>query len=73
MGDLNFRLTESYDKNPEEIEQLVERGELAELRQHDQLLEAKRTKQAFAEFTEEDFKFAPTFKFKVGQGSYDHK
>lgn len=73
MGDLNFRLDENFDKNPEEIERMIEKGELDELFKHDQLHQVRRTKQAFSEFSELQPKFAPTFKFEVGECSYDHK
>ena len=65
LGDLNFRLREG-GFTFEEISELVERGEVGQLLEQDQLRLAMAEGRAFQEFGEEEIRFAPTFKFKIG-------
>lgn len=73
MGDLNFRLLEEYDKNPEEIERQIVKKDIKSLFEYDQLRAVMKKGEAFSELTEQDPDFPPTFKFSVGTPCYDHK
>lgn len=73
MGDLNFRLLETYEKTPVEIEREIKKGNLQELLDHDQLHDVMRKDLAFSELRENTPCFPPTFKFEVGSSDYDHK
>lgn len=73
MGDLNFRLLETYEKTPVEIERDIKKGNLKELFNHDQLYYVMRKDLAFSELRENPPCFPPTFKFEVGSSDYDHK
>ncbi|KAF5292863.1 hypothetical protein FQR65_LT11115 [Abscondita terminalis] len=73
MGDLNFRLLEEFEKNPEEIERSIKKGEIKELFKHDQLRHVMANGKAFSELSEIEPDFPPTFKYEVGSQDYDHK
>ncbi|XP_050308563.1 phosphatidylinositol 4,5-bisphosphate 5-phosphatase A-like isoform X2 [Anthonomus grandis grandis] len=73
MGDLNFRLSEDYDRTPEEIERSILKKDLKTLLEQDQLKYVMRKGEAFSEFSEKDPEFPPTFKFDVGTNAYDYK
>lgn len=73
MGDLNFRLDEKYEKNPDEIERDIKKGRHKELLEYDQLQLVMKKGLAFSELRENLPCFAPTFKFEVGTTDYDHK
>lgn len=73
MGDLNFRLLENFDRSPEEIERIINKGNIDELFKHDQLRSVMQKKVAFSELDEGNPLFPPTFKFEVGDSKYDHK
>lgn len=72
MGDLNFRLKEG-GFNFEEISELVERNEVKPLVEQDQLKAVMSEGRAFQDFGEEEIKFKPTFKFKIGFQVYNKK
>lgn len=73
MGDLNFRLLERYTKTPEEVDILIQKGEINGLLEHDELQHVMKTGEAFGELTETPPPFPPTFKYEVGTDYYDHK
>lgn len=73
MGDLNFRLQESFSACPEELDLMIQKGDISRLIEHDQLRSVMRSGEAFSELQEAEPTFKPTFKFEVGKGYYDHK
>lgn len=73
MGDLNFRLLDRIGKTPEEIDLIIQKGDLERLFEHDELKYIMTTGEAFSELTETPPKFPPTFKYEVGTNYYDHK
>lgn len=73
MGDLNFRLSEDYDKTPEQIDFIVQKGQIDSLLEFDQLKEVMEKGEAFSELKESPLNFPPTFKYEVGTCYYDHK
>lgn len=73
MGDLNFRLSENFEVCPEEIDVMVQKGEIAKLFEQDQLRSVMTSGEAFSELQEAVPNFKPTFKYEVGKSYYDHK
>lgn len=73
MGDLNFRLSENFEVCPEEIDVMIQKGDVGKLFEHDQLRGVMRSGEAFSELQEAEPTFRPTFKFEVGKSYYDHK
>lgn len=73
MGDLNFRLLESYEVSPEEIDLMIQKGDISKLFEYDQLRSVMKSGDAFSELQEADPTFKPTFKYEVGKNYYDHK
>ncbi|KAL5289866.1 INPP5J family protein [Megaselia abdita] len=71
FGDLNFRL--SGDDSPEQVRSLVEKNNLKELLERDQLFSVRRENKAFQYLEERLPEFPPTFKFKEGTSQYDMK
>jgi len=69
-GDLNYRL-DSITR--EMAVHGVESGDLAQLLEHDQLLQARRRDAGFVlrAFHEEEITFRPTYKYDVGTDRYD--
>ena len=63
FGDLNYRI----DLDGDRVRQMALNGELSGLREHDQLLLARRDKaHALAEYAEAELAFEPTYKYDVG-------
>ncbi|XP_026734789.1 inositol polyphosphate 5-phosphatase K-like isoform X2 [Trichoplusia ni] len=78
MGDLNFRTDHPTGSSPtpEEIVatlQKIEKDKYATLLKHDQLIAVMDSGEAFSEFTEQDIRFPPTYKFSIGSDEYDLK
>ncbi|XP_044309103.1 phosphatidylinositol polyphosphate 5-phosphatase type IV isoform X4 [Varanus komodoensis] len=70
FGDFNFRL----DENREVVEQILSRGQetdVSKLLQHDQLLKEMVSGSIFKGFQEAPILFRPSYKFDVGQDTYD--
>ncbi|XP_058014901.1 phosphatidylinositol polyphosphate 5-phosphatase type IV isoform X1 [Ahaetulla prasina] len=70
FGDFNFRLNE----NREVVEQILNHGQdldVSVLLQHDQLLKEMQTGSVFKGFQEAPIFFRPSYKFDVGQDTYD--
>ncbi|XP_053138073.1 phosphatidylinositol polyphosphate 5-phosphatase type IV isoform X2 [Hemicordylus capensis] len=70
FGDFNFRLNEDR----EVVEQLLKRDgevDVAPLLQHDQLLQEMEKGSVFKGFHEAPVLFRPSYKFDVGQDTYD--
>jgi len=69
-GDLNYRL-DSITR--ETAVRTIESGDLPQLLDHDQLLQARKRNAAFVlrAFDEDDITFAPTYKYDVGTDRYD--
>ncbi|KAM6422619.1 phosphatidylinositol polyphosphate 5-phosphatase type IV-like isoform 2-T2 [Liasis olivaceus] len=70
FGDFNFRLNE----NREVIEQILNHGQdldVSMLLQHDQLLKEMHNGSIFKGFQEAPIFFRPSYKFDVGQDTYD--
>ncbi|XP_070614868.1 phosphatidylinositol polyphosphate 5-phosphatase type IV isoform X2 [Erythrolamprus reginae] len=70
FGDFNFRLNE----NREVVEQILNDGQdldVSVLLQHDQLLKEMQTGSVFKGFQEAPIFFRPSYKFDVGQDTYD--
>jgi len=72
MGDFNFRLEVDTFTFQEAVIK-VEKGELDDLLEQDQLRLARKSGAAFAELTETLPTFPPTFKYKVGTSVFDAK
>ncbi|XP_063973366.1 inositol polyphosphate 5-phosphatase K-like [Diachasmimorpha longicaudata] len=72
IGDLNFRLN-GEDLTAELIDKLVAKNQLKLLLSRDQLNIAKESGDAFAEFSEADIAFPPTYKFEFSSQEYDLK
>ncbi|XP_015905906.1 inositol polyphosphate 5-phosphatase K isoform X2 [Parasteatoda tepidariorum] len=68
IGDLNFRLD---DYTQEEIVHLIEKKSLSPLLIKDQLRKVMKLGQAFSEFNESPPSFSPTFKYTIGEDTYD--
>ncbi|XP_063384261.1 inositol polyphosphate 5-phosphatase K-like isoform X1 [Cydia fagiglandana] len=78
IGDLNFRTDHPTGSSPtsEEIVtslKKVEKDVYTNILRHDQLLAVMESEEAFAEFSEPDIKFPPTYKFNIGTDEYDIK
>ncbi|XP_047991045.1 inositol polyphosphate 5-phosphatase K-like isoform X1 [Leguminivora glycinivorella] len=78
IGDLNFRTDHPTGSSPtsEEIVTLlkkVEKDVYTNILRHDQLLAVMESEEAFAEFSEPEIKFPPTYKFNTGTDEYDIK
>ena len=68
FGDLNYRI----DLDGDRVRQMALNGELSGLREHDQLLLARRDKtHALAEYAEAELAFEPTYKYDVGTAIFD--
>jgi len=73
LGDLNFRIKESYLPNAEDIVGLIQRDQLKDLLENDQLVIVRNQRRAFQQLTEKLPQFPPTFKFEEGTNVYDLK
>ncbi|CAH0585847.1 unnamed protein product [Chrysodeixis includens] len=78
IGDLNFRTDHPAGSSPTPDEivatlQKIEKDKYATLLKHDQLIAVMDSGEAFSEFTEQDIRFPPTYKFGVGSDEYDLK
>ncbi|CAB3236737.1 unnamed protein product [Arctia plantaginis] len=78
IGDLNFRTDYPSDDSPtaEAIVaalQKIEKDKYTNLLKHDQLNAVMETGEAFSEFTEQEIRFPPTYKFFIGTDEYDIK
>jgi hypothetical protein len=71
LGDFNFRL--NGNTTAIHITEAVAKAKYAELLKADQLLEARRSGEAFSELKELSINFPPTYKFETGVDSYDQK
>ncbi|CAM1308786.1 INPP5J (predicted) [Pycnogonum litorale] len=67
IGDLNFRI----DMSIEDSHTLVQKNELSELLQYDQLRKVMNSGEAFSEFRESDPTFPPTYKFITNTDDYN--
>uniref|UniRef100_A0ACB8F1A8 Uncharacterized protein n=1 Tax=Sphaerodactylus townsendi TaxID=933632 RepID=A0ACB8F1A8_9SAUR len=70
FGDFNFRLNEDR----EVVEQILSQGletDMSELLRHDQLLKEMDNGSIFKGFQEAPIHFCPSYKFDVGQDTYD--
>ncbi|KAH0615452.1 hypothetical protein JD844_004699 [Phrynosoma platyrhinos] len=70
FGDFNFRLNE----NREVVEQILNQGaetDLSKLLQHDQLIKEMDKGSIFKGFQEAPILFRPSYKFDLGQDTYD--
>ncbi|XP_053230774.1 phosphatidylinositol polyphosphate 5-phosphatase type IV isoform X1 [Podarcis raffonei] len=70
FGDFNFRLNEDR----EVVEQILSQGleaDMSKLLQHDQLIKEMASGSIFKGFQEAPILFRPSYKFDVGQDSYD--
>jgi len=71
-GDTNMRLAEksfTFDQ----IVRRVNEGQLSELLSQDQLRHVQREERAFAELSEQDISFQPTYKYVIGRGQELHR
>lgn len=71
IGDLNYRIND--DLSTEEVFQCAERGNLAELRQHDQLNIERKRGAVLQGFEEGALNFRPTYKFQAGASVYEKR
>lgn len=72
IGDLNFRLN-GEDLSAADIDVLVKQKQLKELLERDQLKMVMREGQAFAELSEENITFPPTYKYEFESQEFDLK
>ncbi|CAB3359842.1 Hypothetical predicted protein [Cloeon dipterum] len=75
LGDLNFRLKSSAKGSltADQIGALLDKGEIDELFQQDQLKEVMKSGEAFSELHEPAIDFPPTYKFNIHSSIYDLK
>ena len=73
LGDLNFRLENAESLTAEDIQSLVNSGQLSALLDKDQLCQAMTLGTAFGEMTEQRPDFPPTYKFHLDVQEYDLK
>ncbi|EMR08552.1 hypothetical protein PNEG_03033 [Pneumocystis murina B123] len=66
-GDLNYRI----DMSIFSVKELLEKNEFDFLLEFDQLNIQKRSNRCFEGFNEEEIKFPPTFKYKIGSSWFD--
>ncbi|XP_033207243.1 phosphatidylinositol 4,5-bisphosphate 5-phosphatase A-like isoform X2 [Belonocnema kinseyi] len=71
IGDLNFRLGEGL--SPSDINLLVRQSQLDVLLAKDQLKRVMTSGEAFAELTENEISFPPTYKYEFGSQDFDLK
>jgi phosphatidylinositol-bisphosphatase len=71
IGDLNYRIND--DLSTEEVFQCAERGNLMELRQHDQLNIERKRGAVLHGFEEGALNFRPTYKFQAGTSVYEKR
>lgn len=71
LGDLNYRIDESIPL--EEVFTRIENGDLAILRDNDQLNIERTRGNAFQDFSEGMLDFAPTYKYQPGTNDYDRR
>lgn len=71
LGDLNYRIDD--DISTEEVFELIEKGDLATLRERDQLNIERKRGNAFVGFNEGELNFPPTYKYQPGTDDYERR
>jgi inositol polyphosphate 5-phosphatase INPP5B/F len=71
LGDLNYRIDDSI--TTDEVFARIEKGDLASLRELDQLNIEVAKKTAFQGFSEGTLNFEPTYKYQPGTDNYDRR
>ena len=73
LGDLNFRLNTDSNYSAEDIVDFLSKNELNKLLEHDELNQTISRREAFANFSECNIDFMPTYKFIPKSQKYDMK